>query len=60
MPTFGAWAREVLEHSYRDVDFISSHAFDEWNIWYAERYEKEERIADIETWTIAPRLLEDV
>ena len=106
MPTFGAWEREVLEHTYEDVDFISCHAyyretdgdrasflasgvdmdgfietvvatadhvksvlrsdrtidisFDEWNIWYAERWEKEERITDIETWPIAPRLLEDV
>ena len=106
MPTFGAWEREVLEHTYEDVDFISCHAyyretdgdrasfvasgvdmdnfietvvatadhvksvlrsektidisFDEWNIWYAERWEKEERITDIETWPVAPRLLEDV
>jgi alpha-N-arabinofuranosidase len=106
MPTFGAWEREVLEHTYDDVDFISCHAyyretdgdrasflasavdmdrfietvvatadhvksvlrsdktidisFDEWNIWYTERWENEERITDIETWPIAPRLLEDV
>jgi alpha-N-arabinofuranosidase len=106
MPTFGAWEREVLEHTYDDVDFISCHAyyretdgdrasflaaavdmdgfietvvatadhvksvlrsdktidisFDEWNIWYAERWEKEERITGIDTWPVAPRLLEDV
>ncbi|KJK08409.1 alpha-L-arabinofuranosidase [Terrabacter sp. 28] len=106
MPTFGAWEREVLAHTYDDVDFISCHAyyretdgdrasflasavdmdsfietvvatadhvksvlrsdktidisFDEWNIWYAERWENEERITDIETWPVAPRLLEDV
>jgi alpha-N-arabinofuranosidase len=27
MPTFGAWEREVLEHTYDDVDYISCHAY---------------------------------
>jgi alpha-N-arabinofuranosidase len=27
MPTFGAWERTVLAHSYDDVDFISCHAY---------------------------------
>ncbi len=27
MPTFGAWERTVLEHTYEDVDFISCHAY---------------------------------
>ena len=27
MPTFGAWEREVLEHAFDDVDFISCHAY---------------------------------
>ncbi len=27
MPTFGAWERVVLEHTYDDVDFISAHAY---------------------------------
>jgi len=27
MPTFGAWERTVLEHTYDDVDFISCHAY---------------------------------
>lgn len=31
MPTFGAWERQVLEHCYDDVDFISCHAY------YAEK-----------------------
>ncbi|WP_341997263.1 hypothetical protein MRBLWH7_003748 [Microbacterium sp. LWH7-1.2] len=35
-------------------------SLDEWNIWYAECWEKHERITDIETWPIARRLLEDV
>jgi alpha-N-arabinofuranosidase len=27
MPTFGAWERVVLEHTYDDVEFISAHAY---------------------------------
>jgi alpha-N-arabinofuranosidase len=27
MPTFGAWEREVLTHTYDDVDYISCHAY---------------------------------
>ncbi|MEN2740153.1 alpha-N-arabinofuranosidase [Microbacterium sp. X-17] len=34
-------------------------SFDEWNVWYQERFESSERITDIATWPRAPRLLED-
>jgi alpha-L-arabinofuranosidase len=27
MPTFGAWERTVLEHTYDDVDYISCHVY---------------------------------
>jgi alpha-N-arabinofuranosidase len=27
MPTFGDWERQVLEHSYESVDFVSCHAY---------------------------------
>ncbi|MFC4063353.1 arabinosylfuranosidase ArfA [Actinoplanes subglobosus] len=27
MPTFGAWERTVLEHTYDDVEYISCHAY---------------------------------
>jgi alpha-N-arabinofuranosidase len=27
MPTFGEWEREVLEHSFDSVDFVSAHAY---------------------------------
>ncbi|PPK97734.1 alpha-N-arabinofuranosidase [Kineococcus xinjiangensis] len=27
MPTFGAWERTVLQHTYADVDYISCHAY---------------------------------
>jgi alpha-N-arabinofuranosidase len=105
MPTFGAWERTVLEHTYDDVDYISCHAyyeikngdlasflasavdmdrfidsvvatadhvktlkrsekpinisFDEWNVWYNERFETVDKITGIDTWPVAPRLLED-
>lgn len=105
MPTFGAWERTVLAHTYDDVDYISCHAyyseregdrasflasgvdmdlfieevvaaadevgaargsdkririsFDEWNIWYIDRYHDEDKATGIGNWPIAPRILED-
>ena len=106
MPTFGAWERTVLEHTYDDVDYISCHAyyeekngdlgsflasavnmdgfiesvvatadhvkavrgsdktinisFDEWNVWYIDRYHGTDKITERDDWPEAPRLLEDV
>lgn len=34
-------------------------SFDEWNVWYLERYQAEDRITGIDDWPVAPRLLED-
>jgi alpha-L-arabinofuranosidase len=34
-------------------------SFDEWNVWYIERYHKEDKIVDPSHWPVAPRLLED-
>lgn len=34
-------------------------SFDEWNVWYQSRYQEVERITDVHTWPVAPRLLED-
>ena len=34
-------------------------SFDEWNVWYVSRYNNVEKITDIESWPVAPRLLED-
>jgi alpha-N-arabinofuranosidase len=34
-------------------------SFDEWNVWYISRYHNVDRITDIESWPVAPRLLED-
>jgi alpha-N-arabinofuranosidase len=35
-------------------------SFDEWNVWYLDRFQKVEKISGIDNWPIAPRLLEDV
>ncbi len=34
-------------------------SFDEWNVWYIDRYQNVDRIEGIENWPVAPRLLED-
>jgi alpha-N-arabinofuranosidase len=34
-------------------------AFDEWNVWYQSRYDEVDKITDVESWPVAPRLLED-
>ncbi|GAB3618313.1 alpha-N-arabinofuranosidase [Okibacterium endophyticum] len=35
-------------------------SFDEWNVWYIDRFHGVDKIEGIENWPIAPRLLEDV
>jgi alpha-N-arabinofuranosidase len=35
-------------------------SFDEWNVWYNDRFEKVDKIQGVDNWPIAPRLLEDV
>ncbi len=44
----------------RGSDKTINISFDEWNVWYIDRYHNEDRITDIENWPYAPRLLEDV
>ncbi|GAB3820495.1 alpha-N-arabinofuranosidase [Tessaracoccus terricola] len=34
-------------------------SFDEWNVWYQSRYRNVDKITDVESWPVAPRLLED-
>lgn len=34
-------------------------SFDEWNVWYIERYHQIDKITEIDDWPVAPRLLED-
>lgn len=36
-----------------------SISFDEWNVWYLDRYENEDKVTGIGNWPVAPRLLED-
>jgi len=35
-------------------------SFDEWNVWYVDRYQNDEKLTGIDNWPVAPRLLEDV
>lgn len=35
-------------------------SFDEWNVWYLTHFESDEKITEIDTWPVAPRLLENV
>jgi alpha-L-arabinofuranosidase len=35
-------------------------SFDEWNVWYLDRYHKVDKIEGLDNWPIAPRLLEDI
>jgi alpha-N-arabinofuranosidase len=44
----------------RGSDKTIDISFDEWNVWYLSRFENVDKIAGIENWPVAPRLLEDV
>jgi alpha-L-arabinofuranosidase len=35
-------------------------SFDEWNVWYNERFQEQNTLTGIDNWPVAPRLLEDV
>lgn len=41
--------------SERTIDI----SFDEWNVWYSDRFNESGKITDMNTWPYAPRLLED-
>lgn len=43
----------------RGSDKTINISFDEWNVWYIERYHGVDKITDIDDWPVAPRLLED-
>ena len=34
-------------------------SFDEWNVWYIDRYQNDDKLTGIDNWPVAPRLLED-
>lgn len=35
-------------------------SFDEWNVWYLDRYHEVDKIEGVDNWPVAPRILEDV
>jgi len=52
-----ATADHVKAVSGRDKTINIS--FDEWNVWYIDRYQQVDKIEGIDNWPVAPRLLED-
>jgi alpha-L-arabinofuranosidase len=47
---------KALKRSNRTVNI----SFDEWNVWYQDRFQNVEKLSGIDNWPVAPRLLEDV
>ncbi|MCA0295534.1 MAG: alpha-N-arabinofuranosidase [Actinobacteria bacterium] len=43
----------------RSSDRTINISFDEWNVWYATRFENVDKITGVDNWPVAPRLLED-
>jgi len=43
----------------RGSDKTINISFDEWNVWYIDRYHGVDKITGVENWPVAPRLLED-
>ncbi|TPX03519.1 alpha-N-arabinofuranosidase [Schumannella luteola] len=43
----------------RGSDKTIDISFDEWNVWYIERYHGVDKVTGIDNWPIAPRILED-
>ena len=44
----------------RGSDKTINISFDEWNVWYIDRYQSDDRVTGIDEWPVAPRILEDV
>jgi alpha-L-arabinofuranosidase len=47
---------KAVKGSSKTIDI----SFDEWNVWYIDRYHADDKVTDVDDWPIAPRLLEDV
>jgi alpha-N-arabinofuranosidase len=43
----------------RGSDKTINISFDEWNVWYIDRYHGVDKIEGLDNWPVAPRLLED-
>jgi alpha-N-arabinofuranosidase len=51
----------TIDHvkAVKGSDHVVNISFDEWNVWYIDRFENVDRITDAHDWPEAPRLLED-
>ena len=47
-----------VKHKLRKTKDIKL-SFDEWNVWYLDRYQNDDKLTGIDNWPVAPRLLED-
>jgi alpha-N-arabinofuranosidase len=52
-----ATADSIAAHRHSDKRIHIS--LDEWNVWYMTHHNETEKISDIATWPVAPRLLEN-
>ena len=43
----------------RGSDKSINISFDEWNVWYIDRFHQVDKLEGIDNWPVAPRLLED-
>ncbi|MET1016485.1 MAG: alpha-N-arabinofuranosidase [Leifsonia flava] len=46
---------KAVKGSSKTIDI----SFDEWNVWYIDRYHGVDKIEGVDNWPVAPRLLED-
>jgi alpha-N-arabinofuranosidase len=51
----------TIEHvkAVKRSDHVVNISFDEWNVWYNERFENVDKLTGVDNWPVAPRLLED-
>ncbi|WP_382308296.1 alpha-N-arabinofuranosidase [Herbiconiux sp. UC225_62] len=51
----------TIDHvrAVKGSDHVVNISFDEWNVWYNDRFENVDKITGAQNWPVAPRLLED-
>ncbi|MCS5721589.1 alpha-N-arabinofuranosidase [Herbiconiux sp. CPCC 203407] len=61
MDSFIASVVSTIDHvkAVKGSDHVVNISFDEWNVWYNERFEKVDKLTGVDNWPVAPRLLED-
>lgn len=47
---------KAVKGSSKQIDI----SFDEWNVWYIDRFHGVDKLTGIDNWPVAPRLLEDI